>query len=228
MGSTFNLIFVAFLCIWVIALGARPPLKLTLCKPRSLVVRFRAVSTPKVWLYRACDYKTGPNSSASTNCGFFENTLKVKCTEKACPPGSKCNTCSFRVNQQQVPRFYHNLNGTEPELGRYLVQIVGEELCSYGFVLEFTSDFADSGDEWFERNGFTTGCEDRVTCYSWNPTCLKVRDPPYDLTVFAQGCNTRLYVRKSTTARSPFRCFTGKYDRAYVPDDRINCPQRIL
>ena len=215
------------------ATSERPPLKLTNCKPRLFEVRFKAEETPLIRLYQACAFKTGPTSSSEFSCATFENRIRAKCTKRKCKEGVKCNHCWFRVRQWEVPRFYHNQNGTTPELGRYSVQISGKGICT-GPVLEFHSDFADSGEDWFERNFYTTGCTDRVSCYQYKEACWPLREPPFDVAIFAQACNARMYRVRSPTAKSAMDCFKGNtlpegMAQPVAGDvNGVDCPSRLI
>lgn len=222
-------VFLSVLCVLQLVSAKLPPLKLTVCKPRYMDVRFRAFEKPSIRLYSSCDFKTA-TGSGSTNCGTFENVLEPWCTRNKCAPGVHCKLCGFRVWPHQVDRFYHNLNGTTPELGRYFVEIRGKELCS-GFILQFTSDFRESGEDWFDRNGFIAGCKDRVECYSFRQAC-DIRNPPYDMAVYAQGCQARLYrgSQNTNSAADLTQCRLGNVLKG-IPAGEVNgvdCPRRLI
>ena len=209
--------------------AARPPLKITKCKPRSIEVRFKASKAPVIRLYRACSYKSGPGSESTVNCGTFEKRIFAGCTKIFCSDGSKCNYCRFSIRKSDVPRFYHNLNGTTPELGSYYVQLHGDGLC-YENVVEFSSDFGDSGEDWFERNRFTTTCDDRVSCNQWNENCWPWSEPPFDLSFYAQACDAKMHYVGSPTARTAKDCFNGNVlpSSTVGQVNGVDCPPRLI
>ncbi len=199
IASLFELFFLSQLSI-----AQRPPLKLTICKPRALIAVFKANKTPRIRLYKACTHKRG-----ASNCGGpVTDVIFAWCTRKVCPPGVRCKRCFFRVRPHQVPRYYHNQDGPSPKLGHYRIEIFGPEFC-YGPPFEFSSDFGESGEDWFRRNDFSAGCKDRVNCYSFRRSC-KIYNAPYDLALYAQGCTSTLVHKDSRlTALSVRQCFKG-------------------
>ncbi len=198
-----QLLFVFLVLFLQPSYAEKPPLKLTFCKPRSLVVRFKANRRPLIRLYRACPVKNG-----SFNCGGpVTNVIRASCTRTWCPPGIRCKKCSFRIRPWQLPRFYHNQgSGLSPTLGKYRIEIFGPEFC-LSPPLVFDSDFFESGADWFARNNFIAGCKNRVNCYTWRKEC-NFQKPFFNLALYAQGCTTTLVSKfNQLTAESVQACY---------------------
>lgn len=211
----------------VLCSAAQPDGNLIFCKPRSILLRFRAETQFPIYAYRSC-----PTENGSFNCGGpFEDLVKVVCEEKACPPRVRCNRCRARILPRNFPRYYTTHSG-EPVLGRYLFQFADN--MGNCLFLEFDSDFENSGPEWFSRNKFVVGCRNRVSCLARKDNCI-FKDPPFDLSISAQACDAQVYTTSTvtSTALSFRKCVKGDVTPPTngVPLGEIigtDCPARLL
>jgi len=146
------------------------------CAPRAIDITYKADGPVPLTVHRVC---------GGTRCGLpLARIGSGSCTEIFCGDGSRCNTCRARlVAARDLPEDAASV--------RWGIFFGDNPVAAYTFSADWsTSDRAD----WFNRNGWVSGCKPRVGCVTRGMRCTWKE--VHDVAITTDGCYNKLFLKR--------------------------------